>query len=600
LAHPSISLALALALAGPAFPQAFGRFGYVEIPRWPGWEITSTGLKPQAPSSDQLRFSEPIKSWKPVQTSEIAQSSILVSGPGAPTKARFNLLSAGPSFYFTSGVQLGLGSTGSPFLSWGEGSVDAGVPTPNSKWVLLSYRDSQPPILIVFEGTPGALKITGKPGNWLVKTDGVYQGWVRFVLPLGLKSAPTNSASSLGELGNAIKPNLEVLTQPAPNLLSLDIRDDLAGIDATFRFDRPGSLVPFALQAAPIGGYPLKLGTNLTATGIELPAGPIFTCPSKELKVRFPIKRIPTGRGLGIGTPELPPLGTVSALDVPSVAELALENLTGFRDVKTKLEGERVVGQFLQEVASVKEPATGQSFLFGASGSGLDLAAAHALLMQGLSVSSQASSEGNSLLTSLVWRRDWLTWQFEGVDPLVARRASALVALAGALCPEPARRLDAAMFQAGIAAARGLAILRSRKSGTPEEKLIEPYGDVRRSLFSLAPSGKAEDLFVRQLLSEIRVFGDSSLTLQPATGHTWLRWEAGGTSQISIILAAGYPLTFENGNLAGFEVVQALGFTQLKVRATQPGPVEVKLRLPSFAKPLPAATSPPEYDESPR
>jgi hypothetical protein len=568
------------------------------VPKWPGWDISLSGIKPKAPSSDQIRFSEPIRSWKPVQTSDISQVALLVSGPGAPTKSKFNLLSAGPSFFFTSGVQLLIGSTGSPFLSWGEGSVDSGVPTPNVKWVLLSYRDNQPPVLIVFEGEPASLKIGGRPGDWVVKTEGVYQGWVRFVLPVGTKEVPTNSAASLGALGKAVEKNLDVLTQPGPNLLGVDVKEDLSGIDATYRFDRSGAILPFPIQQAPAGGYPLKVKSPIRDLGIEVPEGSLSVAGTSELRIRFPVRRVPTGRGLGLGAPDLPPLSTVSHLDVPSVAELAMENLVSSRDVRTKLEGERVVGQFLQDAVASKEPATGQTLLYSGDGVGMDLAAAHALLMQSLSISSQANSEANSILTSLTWRRDWLTWQFEGVDPEVARRAACLSALAGSLCPEGSRRLDAAMIEAGSAAMR--AKWTKMDPAAKPKPLVEPYFALRRMLFGADNVVKNDDAFGKVLLSEIRVFGDTSVTLQSVDGGLQLKWEAGGTSQTSMILASGYPLNFENGNLAGFEVVQALGFTQLKVRAAAPGPCYVKLKVPTFAKPFAPAISPPEYDEAPR
>ncbi len=581
--------------------QAFGRFGYSPFPAVPGWTLDAEGIRANFPSADKLTFPMALKKWQPVETSDLRQVSLTGGGAGSPSKVRASLLSFGVSMYFEAGVALGLTSTASPYLSWAEGTVEDGVPTPNAKWVLVSFRDRQPPILLVFGGEAPGLVIQGKPGAWTLKTPGVYKGWVRFCLPRGTEAAEANSAAGLGKLVKAVEANEDLWVRGDPEVTKTTVQEEWTAVTGDFLYSAAGVPVPSPVDLAPLGGYPVKALTKIRKLDFTLDGQSVFVTAERSLKIRFPVKRVPTGRGLAVGKRAQEPLGTVSSLDLPSVAELALENLLGTRDRRLRETGERAMAEFVQAASSSREPWTKQTMLYGEDGAGIDLAASHALLMQALAAINQASSEANSLLTSITWRRDWLSWRLWGVDAVKARRAAALASLAGALCPEPERRLEAAILQAGLAAERGAAIRRARATQTEAPVFLEPMDALRQSLFGSVIPPAAEDPFLKVLLSEIRAYGDAALELASTEERVYVAaWEAKDTLAATLTLAAGYPIQVENLNLDKFEVAQGLGFTKMTVRPKAPGRCEIRIRIPAWAKLLPVFVEPSAYSETSR
>lgn len=559
------------------------------------------GLRAKHPASDQLRFAEPLRRWQPVETSEFQQIALTGGGAGNPAKVRASLLQFGPSLYFEAGIDLRLSCTASPYLSWEEGTVEAGVPTPERQWLLLSFRDRQPPVLIVFEGAPAALRISGKPGDWRLGTAGVYQGWVRFSLPFGTEATQANTAAGLGRLVQRVRAESEIWLGPGATATPPKTVEKWSAVEAEVRFSRSFVPLPQPIDLAPLGGYPLRVLSKARKLDIQLDGVPVWVAEEPRLLLRLPTRRVPTGRGIGLGSRAFGPPATVSPIDAPSVVELAWENLLSFRDRRVRELSEKTMADYLAQAPSATEPWTRQTMLYAEDGKGMDVLAAHALLMQAMSASNQASSEGNSFLTSLVWRRDWWTWRIWGPEPALARRTAALASMAAALCPEPERRLEAALLHAGLAAERGKAIREARAKGEGDPSFPEPYFEVRRHLFGAARSPAEESPFVRLLLSEIRVYGDTAFEAAAVSERrVAIRWKAEGSSQTTIVLASGYPLKAENGNLAGFQVEQGLGFTRITVRPKEPGPCEFFLDLPDFATPLPAFVDPPEYDDSPR
>jgi hypothetical protein len=294
------------------------------------------------------------------------------------------------------------------------------------------------------------------------------------------------------------------------------------------------------------------------------------------------VRRIPTGRSLGLGAVSAPGEGG------GSVMELALVNLLASRSVDLRRQGEEALSAYLAEAPYAQEPWSGQRLPYDARGAGVASLAEHALLMQALTSANEARSEANSLLTSLAWRRDWYTWRLWFPNAIESRRAAALAALAGALCPEPERRLEAAMLQAGLAAQRGLNVLRRRAGESESEpELAEPMLALRRSLFFLEPRGGPDDPFVRSLLSDIRLFGEVAAVLERRGEETVMSWESDGSAGV-VTFASGYPVTVAAGrNLAALSTSTAFGFTQVRYRPAAAGRCELLLELPDWAPPLP-------------
>lgn len=599
LGQRSISAVLALAAASFSVAQAFGRFGYDASNPVIGFEVDKQGFKVNHPAADKIRFESSSGVWKPLITNELSQT-IGLSGIGrSPLKLRSNLLGVGFELYFHYGFAFRISTLSSPYVTWLEGSVGAGVPTPTVNWALVSFRDSQPPILLGFEGPTCAVQITGKSGQWILASTTSRDGWVRVVAPLGPVGFPTNSAADLGALVKRIKPDVNVLCQPIPQIVGISVADDPLGVVATWKFDRGGAVVPTPLTLAPLGGYPLKVQTPIRRLSQRNEYGPVCVSDGDTLTVRFPARRIPTGRSLSVGESGTPGPVTVSSFDIPSLVEIALYNLTCFRDPLARDAASQAVQEFLGEANYESEPFTDQKLPYAASGKGLDLVAAHALLMQAQETSEKASSEPNSLLTSVTWRRDWYTWRILAPDEAVARRSAAIAAIAAALCPEPERRLDAGMLQAGLVAERGYRVwLQRTGQKPPDQPLLETLEALRNALFAMEGTSKKEDAFLQSLQSEIRVYGPSSFVARKLEDRVTLHWKVGEMGSKTLVIASAYPLEVRAGrNVVLQSAEEALGFTVVRYSPAELGSCELTLKPPPWAQALPSATEIPRYSE---
>lgn len=555
--------------------------------------MDKSGLEPKAKSAINLEFSQPSGTWAPTETNEFGQTVKLTGGKDLPAGAMFSLLKPGVQLDFPNGFLLKFKSKVRGFLTWHEGSVSDGVPTPPKPWLLLSFEDDVPPFLIQFEpGKPQSLIIKQKDDTFTLETDKPYSGWVRISLPRGTEGISTNSAGSLGRMVLGMERDKDFWLSDPPALASRTVESDALGLTVTWTFTKPFAVIPSAFYLANLGGYPCRVLSGVRKVTASDELGPLVICAGKELTVRLPVRRVPTGRFLSSAI-NPPPLATASYLDVPTVVNLALETLPSGRDIAVKRLAESTVSDFLNEGPYVVEPHTGASLPFQANGAGIDLAAAHALLAQAVTSTQQATSEANSLLTSISWRRDWSTQGFFDVEPAAARRAGALAALAGALCPEPDRRLEGALFQAGIAGQRGLIVLRRRQSKTePAPKLIEPLEGVRQVLFGMVDKVQAADAPLgKALLNEVRVYGDASILLDPKEQGLVLNW----TDKQFVTLGAPYSLELQSKDK--FEVHEALGFKRIRLKsAASP----CRILLPKFAKPRVAISQVPTYTEDAR
>ena len=582
--------------------EAFGRFGYVDSWSIPGLVFTKEGIKTEHPAADMLRFIAPLKLWKPVATSEMSQTVSTGDFSGNPDKCRQDLTGPGFIAHFPKGLRFQLRCTTGPILTWVDGSMEAntGYATPPSSWVLVSFRDAQPPLLMSFK-KPAGIRLTGRSGEWSLASDASFEGWVRFSAPLGLRAFATNSASDLGKLAKACETAIQIAAQDPPNLLSTSATDEGPVVLGEWFFDRPGAVVPYAVFASPIGGYSVQVASKIKRLDSLTSLGPTFVTDEPRLAIRFVARRVPTGRAVLLGAPTGEGIGTASFLDHEGVSELALANLVstlekGSRDLATS-----TVAEFLSEASYFVEPNTGQRLPYDANGVGLDISAAHALLTQSTLSTARPTSEPNSLLTSLLWRRDWLTWQLACPNTAIRRRAQALTSLAAAISPEPQRRLDGALLQAGLAAERGLAIWKQRSaSGPPVGKYLETYEGIREDIFG-KEDYRRKSGFGRLILSEVRAFGDVGVSLIASDKKRTLRWTAGDSRPMTITLATTFPFQVAAGkNVLDLQVSQGLGFTILRFRPKDAGTCEAELILPDWIEAIPAWSAAPRFDETER
>ncbi|MCC7230239.1 MAG: hypothetical protein IT203_07575, partial [Fimbriimonadaceae bacterium] len=149
----------------------------------------------------------------------------------------------------------------------------------------------------------------------------------------------------------------------------------------------------------------------------------------------------------------------------------------------------------------------------------------------------------------------------------------------------------------GLAAERAKGILAARRSGKPEPTYLEVMDSLRRFAFVRDVRFADEDLFGKSLLSEIRVFGDASVFLWRQGDALNMEWTAVDTSAHQMVFATAYPIDLELGNMKKLDVERALGLSQIRYVANQPGPCQALLRRPDWAKPIPAAIAVPKYAE---
>ena len=561
-----------------------------------------SGFIANDPTAQKVRFGSAVRDWRGATGSEIEHVVTLTSGAGSPTKLGFNLLSLGASMYFPTGIDLQVGSIGAPYLSWEQGTVSDGIPTPKASWLLLSFKDKQPPIVIGFLDTPTSLQISGSPGNWHIKSAKEYKGWVRVGLPKGLEPQLANTPGALGRLATATASLSNFWTERSPKLLHTKLEADLHSVTATWEFDHSGAVVPEPAVLANLGNYRISIKTPTRKLPLWTEDGPISVVVGTSLIIRFPIKRIPSGRAISLGAEPNDAIGTVSPIDITSVVDLALDSMVAGRDTLTRKSAEEASNEFVSQANFAMEPWTQQQLPYDAFGHGIDLAAAHALLMQASTSASRSTSEANSMLTSVTWRVDWRSWRVWTQDSDIAQRAGALASVAGALCPEPERRLAAAMLQAGLSGYRGLQVWRRRMEFIDKEpRMIEPLYGVRKGIFGLeGPTEPGED-FVSALLSPIRIFSDQPLTLVKKDKSYVLQWSAIDAKPAVITLATAYPIEVKPiSNISKFKVESALGFTELHFSPEVAGPCEARIVIPSFGVPPPLAAKTPGYSEVPR
>lgn len=485
-------------------------------------QVLPEGWSVRHPRADTFRFLKPIERRKIIAVSDTEELLHLSGGERTPDKALTSLLAPGVAFHFPIDAAFRLTSTRAPLLTWDGGSAGEGVPTAESPWLVVSFRDDQPPVALAWQGRTSSWIVEGAPGAWLLRTVQPTSGWLRVGPAVGSRSRPTNTAAELGEMLAEAKPMLEALVEPAPKLLERRAVADAGGVTVTWTFDREGAVVPPAALLATVGGYPVYPQTPIQRTALYTEEGPLAFCLQPTLKLRFRQRAVPSGMAVTLGEPT-EGIATASAHDPPSLCELALGNLLASRETAVADGARATHEQFLNEVPYAVEPATGQLQPLAPDLSNVVLLAAHAVLAQSLAAGDGRWAEPNALLMSLAWARDWATWKPYGVAPESVARAGSLAALAGALRQDPDGRADAALFEAGVAAQRGFRRWAPAVGWPAPSACPEPFVAIREALFLYERRG-SEPAYVSALLSPIRLLGGLPVIAQAVDEGVQVAW----------------------------------------------------------------------------
>lgn len=568
--RPLTSAAL-FALASISLGQAFGRFGYKAPPNIPCFELTAQGFRNKATGSDWLRYEPAGVRFQPAAISDWQATYLLSGGSGGPSKLRVNLYALGFELLFESGIALRSNALQSPFLSWRDGSVGPGVETPRTQWVLLSFRDQQPPVLLA-STSASTWTVSGRPGDWVVRSANA-KGWFRIVPPFGIVPQPANDAAALGRQVAHVKAHETFLTASPPKPIATQIAEESGALRAIQRFDAPGALVPSAVTFSRQGGYLISLLSGAAKLPHHSNEGPISYCKDSKLDLRFPaMPPMPSGRPVVLPkTADFAP-ATVSAFDAPSVIEGALAAFWSDRDRVSREAAEGAQADYLVGSLQEMEPYTRQRLPFDGNGQGLELAGAQSLLWSLLARGSETTFESNAMLTSLGWLLDSATW----LPSIPNSEAAATGALGGILSARLDERLLACRLQAGLAADAPRKKWQAGLKLPSVAPLAQHYAAARRELFFGSGTGE----LARALLSPLRVLSKQQVSASVQGDVVLLRWKFAPGDPVEVRIAAPPGTTFlAQTNLEKVKILTREPWT-LTFEPRGPGDCVLRARMP--------------------
>ena len=578
--------------------QGFGRFGYTRYPDMPGFEFNDDGFKTKHPGSDRIRFSSPIKTLNKVAINSYRLVALTEGGPGKPSKLRFDLADFGFSMYFAQGIELKVNSTAAPYLTWKGGTSGPDVPTPDADWVGISFQDRQPALVFGFPEDKTGLKVTGELGSWTIKSSPKYKGWVRICLPFGTEPYQATTARAVGRLSERCVEQELLWYGPLNDLPEPTITEDSLGLDVSWKLPRQKTILPNLLFFAQFGSYPLKIQSLYTTYPSRIAGEPILVSAEPELRVRFPVRRVPNGRGLSLG--ELLPFENPEPnwKSPTKLVTLALANTLANRARSVTPLVKKLLADYYEDSTPVKEPNTKLNVFYDHKGNGMLAAAVHSLLTQSANIGQRESPADDPQFISLSWRQDPHTGSL-GLEEDDQRRILAIAAVAGAFATDPELRLKAAMMEAALSAERGKEVwLRRQGLIRPFTQHLEPLLPIRKGLFSLTAEVRTDPI-VSNWLSDLRVFSSAPVWLNPLNPGLELCWEGLGTKFEEINLNLPYQIQISSKrNVAGLFLTPGVGSLRLRYEAQRDGQCAAVIGLPEFADPMPLTALPPSYSES--
>lgn len=587
------SLVAMIALGALASAAEFGRFGYREVPDIPGWELNPEGIRPKFPRSDRIFFDRPYQrlATRSIRAHE-SDFAFLGGGGLGPSRLRVNLYAAGPELMFERGFRLRFGTLAAPLLSWSEGSVGPGVPAPPVRWVAVSFQDSQPPVLLTFLDAPTSVVIHGRPGDWTLDVSaGEYRRWVRFALPLGIQALTTTDAAALGLMVQRIREHEAFWTGPSPRMERVRVEAEQDAVVGIWQMSGPHAVVPTAAFLARRGGFDVQIASPIREINAPTDEGPTAYTSESEIRIRFPVLGLPRGRSLTAGPP-LNPIPRPNPSLPFSIANAGFSALLASRPQELTGQLRGVLEDYLERAPFAAEPNTGAQMPFGPNGIGASEAGFYSLLQQALAAGEGLNQRPSSLLTSLIWARDTLTWQIPMIeDSRLRRRTGALASVAAALSADPMTRLEGALFHAGLAGERGLSAWRGT---TPAPTFLEPMDAFRQRLFKPVEGSDRREPMLPMLVNPVRLLIGPPMTANNAPeGRGYIvRWNATRPAVQRLVFQAPFQLGFRSETESA-QVLWAMAAPdryEVRLVVSRPGSVAMRIdadssfRLPPTAE----------------
>lgn len=433
-----ISLSLLALLCTGSSAQPYGRFLWAKAPEFPGWKFSDLGLQSDFPGSTRLEYSGFIRKWTSAVTDGVSATFTSASHDLAPTKARCNLADLGPELYFERSFQLSLQHPKGLILSWADGSVEEGVPSAPSTWVTVSFRGSEPPILLTFS-RPVSLQIEKKgKEHRLVSVGEPYQGWVRVALPLGVRALTTDRAADLGVLVGTIKEAETVWSTPGAKFQGISVSKEPGILRAELKFDQAGAVIPPAFLNALSSRYGVKLESRTLWLRAPTQDGPAAVSLDESIRLRLPFAPVPAGRAV-----------VVSGNGGPATHMLERAFRLLRADCTSPTADSLRIGlkAFLSEAKSSRSPFFGTPMLWSPEDQkSVRQNAEWALASQLLD-----RSKAPALMEGFLWAQDFRTGRVDGMDSV----SMSLLALACAFSEKTDVQFRGAMLAAGLATQSG-------------------------------------------------------------------------------------------------------------------------------------------------
>ncbi|MES1147346.1 MAG: hypothetical protein ABUL49_01205 [bacterium] len=264
---------------------SMGRFDRSAWPQPAGFQLDSSGFRVRGAPGDLFGF------FKPLPNPVLVRAALDQARVGLPLQtdlpAGIEVNLAAPGFTLNCPHDIGFKFTcqDSPRLTTQEVTVDAPNPTPPTNWALVSFVETQVPVLLVFE-KPVSLVLNGASGDWRLTTGESYSGDVYVRQPIGTQKLKSQVAD-LGAAVSVIEAQKTAWLAPPAHLKNMSYDKADGGVKVTWNYDRPFALVPqFITLLDPESG--VDAGYDNMLTGADIDEGSQIFTQGSSLTIFFP------------------------------------------------------------------------------------------------------------------------------------------------------------------------------------------------------------------------------------------------------------------------------------------------------------------------